>query len=316
MFELLLSFLFLIFSLIVLSYSSKIVLESAEKLAQYFGFSKLTIGFILISFLTSLPELSIAIFSSSTNNNNISLGDLLGSNVTNIALVLGTVLYFSAKDIKLNKNRINQILLYIFISIVPILFFIDSFLSFTDGLILILFYLFFLKQLLNSNERIIIENHIDKREAAKQFLILLFSILLVLLSSEFVVNNAVQIAKELNLFQSFLGGTIVAFSTSIPELAITISAIRKRFIDIGLGNLIGSNVVNITLLLGLNVIINPFAPNIEIATTIFSFIFITSGYIVFKLLTSNKLVKNDGFILLAIYLVYLVMLSSVQIGLS
>lgn len=136
MLELLLSFLLLVISLLALSYSSKIVLESAEKLASYFGFSKLAIWFILISLLTSLPELSIAIFSSATHNNNISLGDL-----------------------------------------------------------------------------------------------------------------------------------------------------------------IGSNVVNITLLPGLNVVINPFIPNIEIATAIFSFIFISSGYVVFKLLTSNKLVKKDDLVL-------------------
>jgi len=316
MFELLLSFLFLVISLLALSYSSKIVLESAEKLASYFGFSKLAIGFILISLLTSLPELSIAIFSSATHNNNISLGDLLGSNVTNIALIFGIFLYFSAKEVKLNRDKINQILLYIFISIIPILFFIDSSLTFSEGLVLILFYLFFLKLLLDSNERISIGNNVDKKEAAKQFLILLASIFVVLISSEFAVGNAVQIANELNLFQSFLGGTIIALSTSLPELAITISAIRKRVTDIALGNLIGSNVVNITLLLGLNVVINPFIPNIEIATAIFSFIFISSGYVVFKLLTSNKLVKKDGLVLFLVYIVYIILMSSVQIGLT
>ena len=316
MLELLLSFLFLVISLLALSYSSKIVLESAEKLASYFGFSKLAIGFILISLLTSLPELSIAIFSSATHNNNISLGDLLGSNVTNIALIFGIFLYFSAKEVKLNRDKINQILLYIFISITPILFFIDSSLTFSEGLVLILFYLFFLKLLLDSNERISIGNNVDKKEAAKQFLILLASIFVVLISSEFAVGNAVQIANELNLFQSFLGGTIIALSTSLPELAITISAIRKRATDIALGNLIGSNVVNITLLLGLNVVINPFIPNIEIATAIFSFIFISSGYVVFKLLTSNKLVKKDGLVLFLVYIAYIILMSSVQMGLA
>jgi cation:H+ antiporter len=316
MLELLLSFLLLVISLLALSYSSKIVLESAEKLASYFGFSKLAIGFILISLLTSLPELSIAIFSSATHNNNISLGDLLGSNVTNIALIFGIFLYFSAKEVKLNRDKINQILLYIFISITPILFFIDSSLTFSEGLVLILFYLFFLKLLLDSNERISIDNNVGKKEAAKQFLILLASIFVVLISSEFAVGNAVQIANELNLFQSFLGGTIIALSTSLPELAITISAIRKRATDIALGNLIGSNVVNITLLLGLNIVINPFIPNIEIATAIFSFIFISSGYVVFKLLTTNKLVKKDGLVLFLVYIVYIILMSYVQIGLA
>jgi len=100
----------------------------------------------------------------------------------------------------------------------------------------------------------------------------------------------------------------------LPELALALVAIRKRLSDIAIGNLIGSNVINITLLLGINTIINPFSPNILIASTAFSFIFLSSGYLIYRTLLSGSLTKNDGLILLVIYAFYIIALSSVQIA--
>jgi cation:H+ antiporter len=203
--------------------------------------------------------------------------------------------------------------LYLFISFVPVILFLDGLLSFSDGLILIVLYLLFLKNTLESKERAMSMNNLDKREAGKQFLILLASIFVVILSAEFAVDKAVNIANSFNLFQSFIGGTIIALSTSLPELALTLVAIRKRVTDIALGNLIGSNVVNITLILGLNILINPFTPNTTVAASIFAFIFLSSGFLIYKFLTSRVLDKNDGLVLLAMYGLYLIVLSSVQL---
>ncbi|MEM3408239.1 MAG: hypothetical protein QW054_00460 [Candidatus Micrarchaeia archaeon] len=313
--EILLQLFFLIVALVALAFSSKITLESAEKLASYFGLSQFAIGFILISVLTSLPEFSIAILSSSSHNNNISLGNLLGANVTNIALIFGLFLFLSMKPIRPNKKRTNEILLYIFISLIPVILFIDGFLSFTDGLVLLVLYLFFIKNILDSREKTLTLNNVDKKSAAREFLIFIAAIFIVMISAEFVIKIAVELAERLNLFQSFIGATLIAFNTTLPELTITLVAVRKKVSDIAIGNLIGSNVVNITLLLGLNVLINPFLPNIEVASAIFAFIFVTSGYLFYKLLLHNSLEKNDGFILLATYVLYLIVLSSVQIAL-
>lgn len=312
--DILLELFFLIVALVALAFSSKIALENSEKLATYFGLSNFAIGFILLSVLTSLPEFSISILSSASKNNNVSLGDLLGSNVTNIALILGIFLFFAKKPVKPKKARINEILLYIFISIIPVVLFIDGMLSFTDGLVLLILYGFFVKLILDGREKSMSINNIDKRKAAESFLTLLISILIVIVSAEFVVKFAVELATNLSLFQSFIGGTLIAFNTSLPELALTIVAIKRRVSDIAIGNLIGSNVVNITLLLGINVLINPFVPNIMIASAIFSFIFLTSGYLVYALLVNGELKKKDGLVLLAMYLIYLIALSSVQIA--
>lgn len=311
--EILIELFLLVVALIALSFSSNKTLESAEKLSHFFGISQLTIGFIFISILTSLPELSVAVFSSATGNNNLSLGDLLGSNVTNIALVFGLLVFLSKKDFVLSRKRTNQILLYLFMSFVPIILFLDGFLSLIDGLILLVLYIFFLKQILDSREKTMTFNNIDKRGAGKEFLVLLASIFVVLLSSEFVVESAINIADGLGIFASFLGATLIAFNTSIPELALMFSALKKRYTNIAIGNLIGSNVVNITLLLGLNILINPFSPNTQIGFLVFSFILLSSGFIVYKLLTTGKLSRMEGMALLSIYALYLLSLTTIQI---
>ncbi len=313
MLELLIQLFFLIISLLTLSFASKIALESAEKLASYFGFSKLAIGFILISVLTSLPEFSVAIISASSNNNNLSLGNLLGANIVNISLVFGAFLFFSKDGFSISRKRWNQIVLYLLISLVPVVLFIDSSLSFSDGLVLLVLYLLFVKLLLDSREKSVTIEEIDKKKAAKEFLFLLGSLFLILISAEFVVKIAVQIANEYGLFQSFIGATIISLGTTIPELTLTLMAIKKRLTDIAIGNLIGSNVVNITLLLGLNVLINPFIPNIEVSSIAFSFIFLSSGYLVYKFLTKGVLNRNDGLLLFTFYILYVLAVSSLQL---
>ncbi|MCS7109716.1 MAG: hypothetical protein NZ903_02890, partial [Candidatus Micrarchaeota archaeon] len=115
------------------------------------------------------------------------------------------------------------------------------------------------------------------------------------------------------IYESFLGATLIAFNTTIPELALTLIAVRHKVSEIAIGNLIGSNIVNITLLLGINVIINPFVPNIEIASMVFGFIFLTSGYVIYRILSSGSLGKTDGIILIFLYAIYILVLSSLQL---
>ncbi|MCX8202374.1 MAG: hypothetical protein N3G74_01030 [Candidatus Micrarchaeota archaeon] len=311
--EFLFQLFFLIASLLALAFSSKVVLDSADKLASYFGLSRLAIGFVLISFLTSLPEFSIAVLSSFSGNNNISLGNLLGANVTNVALIFGLLLFLSIKPVKLNRQILNDMLVYLFISFLPIVLFLDGFLSLIDGAILLIIYSIFLKMILDSREKTFTFNNLDKKQAAREFLTLLIAILIVFISAEFVVKVAVDLAESLNIFESFIGATLIAFNTTIPELALTLVAARKKVSEIAIGNLIGSNIVNITLILGINVMINPFVPNIEIASLIFGFILLTSGYVIYKLLSSSSLEKRDGIILIFLYILYIFTLSSVQL---
>ncbi len=304
--------LILMISLSILSFSSKKAVESAKKLASYLGLSELAIGFLLISFITSLPEVSIAVLSASTQNNNLSLGDLLGSNVTNIGLILGISLFLLGEEVKFPKKKQNQIIIYLILSLIPAILFIRGELSYMEGLILIVFYLFFIKQLLDFEEVAVEKLKVTKAEAAKEFIYFIISIFVVILSAEFVVSSAVYIAKALGLFESFIGAIIIALGTSLPELSLARAAIKKKAIGLSVGNLVGSNVVNITIILAINILINPFAPNIEMASLIFIFIYLTSGLCIYSFLKKGSMDKKDGIILLILYGIYVISLFGYQ----
>ena len=302
----------LLLSLAVLATSAKFVVEKAIRLAKFFRISELTVGFIFIAVLTSLPELSVAVVSSVAGDNNLSLGDVLGSNVTNIALILGICGFIGLRH-KFEKKEINNMLLLLLISLIPLILIIDGQLTYTDGAILFVLFAAFVYFILSKK---IVMNKIEKItkiEAAKDFLIFVISIGIVIISAGFAVESAVTVATELGIFQSFIGATIVALGTSLPELAVDITAVRKGKGSLALGDIVGSCVTNLTLILGINTLLNPFAPNLKMIGSVMIFVLLAVlalGYILWK----NKTIrKQDGFVLLGIYILYLVIIFGVQI---
>ena len=311
-FEIITQLVYLLASLAVLATSAKYVVESASKLARFFGISEMAIGFLLLSMLTSLPELSVAILSSVSGNNNLSLGDLMGSNVTNIALVIG-IAATVAKGKRFDIKSVNTSLIFLLLSVVPLFFILDGLLTGVDSIMLIALYLFFVYRVLTHKVPEQTENHISRKEAAFNFLTLLAGIGVVLISAGFVVENAVSIAKSLGIFQSFLGATIIALSTSMPELAVDITAARRGKWGLAIGDIFGSNVTNLTLLLGINVGLRPFEPNLIMAYPIAIFILLSSAFIGYLIWRSKGIKKSDGPMMLMIYAAYILLLSSTQI---
>ena len=302
----------LLLSLAVLATSAKYVVEKAIRLAKFFRISELAVGFIFIAVLTSLPELSVAVVSSVTGDNNLSLGDVLGSNVTNIALVLGICGFIGLRH-KFEKKEINNMLLLLLISLIPLILILDGQLTYTDGAILFVLFAAFVYLILS--KRIVMNGteKITKSEAGKDFLIFVISIGIVIISAGFAVESAVNIATELGIFQSFIGATIIALSTSLPELAVDVTAVRKGRSHLALGDILGSCVTNLTLILGINTVLNPFLPNMKMVGPLVLFVLITAialGYILWK---HQTIKKRDGLILLGIYLLYLIAVSGVQI---
>jgi len=302
----------LLLSLAVLATSAKYVVEKAIRLAKFFRISELAVGFVFIAVLTSLPELSVAVVSSVAGNNNLSLGDVLGSNVTNIALILGICGFIGLRH-KFEKKEINNMLLLLLISLIPLILIIDGQLTYTDGAILFILFAAFVYYILSKK---IVMNKIEKItkvEAAKDFLTFVLSIGIVIISAGFAVGSAVNVATELGIFQSFLGATIIALSTSLPELAVDVTAVRKGRSHLALGDILGSCVTNLTLILGVNTVLNPFLPNMKMVGSLILFVLITAivlGYILWK---HQTIKKRDGLILLGIYLLYLIAVSGVQI---
>lgn len=309
----------LLVSLAFLSKSSSLVVENAAKLSKFFGISQVAVGFLLLSVSTSLPELSVSIISSSSGDGAISAGNVFGSNIANILLILGIGAYLYS--LKIGKNELKDIALVLvvttFISIYIIfgsVLYANS-LGFLEGIILILVFVIYCAYILSKKK---IEGDgiekVSKKEALKSFLYFSVSIVVVLISASFVVDSAVKIAKTLGIAESFIGATIIAIGTSLPELSIDLQAIRKKHYGLALGDAIGSNMTNITLVLGVAAVINPISVLLPVFIAALLFAIVANVLLFYVSSINAKMGKLSGLAFLAVYVVYIIVIFYLQLS--
>jgi cation:H+ antiporter len=309
----------LLISLAILAKSSSVVVENAAKLSKFFGISHVAIGFILLSVSTSLPELSVSILSSTAGEGAIAAGNVFGSNIADILLVLGTgaLLY----GLKIGKNELKDIAIVLVLTTIISVYIIfnstirNQALGFLEGIILILLFLFYViytfrKKSIEGNGT----KKVTKREALYAFLIFSAAIILVLVSASFVVDSVVKLAKLLNIAESFIGATIIAIGTSLPELALDLQAIRKKHYGLALGDAIGSTMTNTTLVLGTAAVIHPISIALPVFIAALLFATIANTVLFYVAAVNKQLGRFGGLLFLLIYLVYLVVIFYLQIG--
>ncbi|MGV8085476.1 MAG: sodium:calcium antiporter [Candidatus Bilamarchaeum sp.] len=309
----------LLVSLVVLSKSSSFAVDHAAKLSKFFGISQIALGFLLLSVSTSLPELSVSILSANLHEGAIAAGNVFGSNIANILLVLGFggFLY----GLKIGKNEMNEIGIVLLLTTIISGYIVfnstirNQALSFIEGLVLLLLFAGYSiyvirKNGTNSNEI----TDITKKDALHSFVFFLGSIIVVLISSVFVVDSAVSLARTLNIAESFIGATIIAVGTSLPELSMDLQAIRKKQYGLALGDAIGSNLTNLTLVLGTAAVISPISVKLPvfIAALLFGII---ANLILFYVASVNKELKGfGGMLFLATYVLYIIAIFYLQIA--
>jgi cation:H+ antiporter len=214
---------------------------------------------------------------------------------------------------KFRSNEIGNALVLLFFSLVPLLLVIDGQLTSLDSMILLALFVMFVGYILMNKTKMNNIEVITKKEAGKDFIIFLASMGIVMISAGVVVHSATVIAEDLGLFKSFIGATIIALGTSLPELAVDTTAVRKGKAGMALGDIVGSNVVNLTLVLGVNALINPFAPNLKMIGPVMLFILAAVALLAFFIWKNKTITKRDGMVLLGLYILYLLAASGVQI---
>ena len=263
----LLNILLLLFGFYILIKGADLTIDSARYLAKKFGISPLIIGLTVIAFGTSLPELSVSLISSITAKLNdlpsdIAVGNIIGSNIANLTLVLG----FSAVYVKFKIQKKILKFDFPFLILISILFLVflsqfDSTLVINriEGFILLfLFFIYILLKSKNNNEFSVEEKIVNDNLIIPK---LLFGFLLVSLGGYLITANSELLSQRIlidifnlneNEALAFTGLTVVAFGTSIPELVTSIVAVKKGQSDMAIGNIVGSNIFNILLVLGLS----------------------------------------------------------------
>ncbi len=307
------SFFLLILGFAVLIKSADILIDSASKLARMFAIPSFIIGFSVVAFGTSAPELVIGIFSGLSQSNLITLGDVIGSCIANIALIIGvtaiirplaidsSVLY---KEIPLSFGI--QLLLFCMIIIGGVL-------SKIDAVILLILFAVFLFYIFSRSKNLGIANEENesstetttKNPKIKLAGLLIISITGVIIGGNLVVNSSTAIAHRFGLSDVLIGSTIVALGTSLPELVTSIVAALKRQSDIAIGNIIGSNIFNILFVLGVSSLIHPIpkTPGITIDISIMLFATLLAFFIPLRCKTISRL---GGIILLALYVSFMI----------
>jgi len=252
-----LTYVLFIFGLVLITYSANILVKYTENISHDLNISYFFSSLIFIGLATSSPEIFIAILASLNDKSNIAIGNALGSNIANIALVFAITFFF----IKISKDHAHNVFskdvkaffIYLFlISVLLIPLLSDGQINPIDSVILLITFLFFvvfLKKYIDINNS---KTDITYQYGLlKNFLVIIFSISILIIGTQIFLDSSVTIATFFGVPNYVIGLSMTAIGTSIPELAASIQSARRKNIDFIIGNVLGSNIFNIVLVLGL-----------------------------------------------------------------
>ncbi|HSI71444.1 MAG TPA: calcium/sodium antiporter [Gillisia sp.] len=312
----LLSSILLIAGLAVLILGANFMVEGASALAKKFNISNLAIGLTVVAFGTSAPELVVNTFAAVQGHEDIVFGNILGSNNFNLFIILGVTGLITPLAVQ-SSTAWKEIPIS-FIAIIILFLLVNdrllwgadtSSLSLVDGLILLVFFALFLfyvyKQLKDDSSQIEEVVTVPAYSNLKMGVFIAGGLGGLVLGGNLVVNNAIEIAESLGISQKIIGLTVVAAGTSLPELATSVVAALKKNADIAVGNIVGSNIFNIFLILGASSVLAPIGFSKGFNTDIY----ILAGGTIFLLLAlltgeRKKLDRWEAAILLIFYLAY------------
>jgi len=311
----LLNIVIFLIGLIVLSWSADRFVYGASALAKNIGISPMMIGLTIVAMGSSAPEIVVSAIASVNGNMNTAVGNALGSNITNVALVLGITAL--VKPLLVSSTTLKRELpALLIISLIAIGFLFDGELKSYEGIILLALFIFVLAMMawlslqVDKEDPLIAEtaDEIPKGVSNTSALIWIGVGLVILpLSAHFLVNSAVEIARYMGISDLVIGLTIIAFGTSLPELAASIAGVLKGEDDLALGNIIGSNIFNLLAVLGMPGLIAPglLDPDVYnrdmyvmLGLTLLLFLFS------FDLIGKRTISRTNGFILLACFIGY------------
>ena len=312
--DFLINFLGLVASLAVLIWGADKFVDNSSLIAKKIGVSELTIGLTIVALGTSAPEIFVGISSVLNKSESIAMGAVVGSNISNIALIFGVScigISFLPK-----KTPIIQLMPFLVAALILGYVLIDLNVSKFDGVLLLLSFCYFLYVInTNRDSQTLIDEQQDKNNSIT-LIFLTIGLISLIFGSRYAVIYAEKIAILLNISELIIGLTIIAIGTSLPELAATISAVLKKKTDMVVGNVIGSNVLNITLV----VPIIGFFSSVQLDQVLLSrdYTIMISATIVFMLVVlfySNKLfsvnaIRLVGILFVSSYVLYLFSLSN------
>ncbi|MEK7547964.1 MAG: calcium/sodium antiporter [Patescibacteria group bacterium] len=309
--------LFLIIGLIILVFGAEFLVRGASSLSSKLGISSMVIGLTVVAFGTSTPELSVNIFSALKGSSDIAIGNIIGSNIANILLILGICALIVPLTVK--KNTVWKEIPFALLGVILVytmgndaLFDNSGFnaITRTDGFSLIAIFIIFMFYIFAISKVDYQDEKVKVYSLPVSVLLTVFGIGLLFFGGKILVDNAVILAKFAGLSEAFIGLTIVAVGTSLPELATSVVAAVHRQNDIAIGNIIGSNIFNVFWILGFTgtLLQMPFNPgtNFDVLMAIFATMLLFLAMFLGKRHTLDRWQGVSFIILYIIYIAYLI----------
>ncbi|MDD2371512.1 MAG: calcium/sodium antiporter [Firmicutes bacterium] len=323
------NYILLAIGLVVLVKGADLLVGGASKIAKILKVPAFIVGLIIVALGTSAPESTIGIISGIKGTNILTLGDVIGSNIVNIAIVMGlTAMVVPLTIDSLVAKRELPISLFVQ-GLLLVMLITGGVLSRFEGIILLLGMLIFLVFIVSKSRAVLKKElpdtdfeedvfeyledqkvftqgkgRVRKKELPKAIVYFILGLVALIGGAQLVVDNAVFIANSIGLSEEFIGITIIAFGTSLPELVTCLTAVIKKEDDIAIGNIIGSNIINILFVLGLSSMIHPIIIGIDTLVDVMAMLFFTIILMVPTLL-QGKITRRWGFLMFGLYVIFL-----------
>ena len=294
--------------------------EGCSSIARRYHVPSLIIGMTIVAMGTSLPETAVSVTAAVTGNNALAVSNAVGSNIFNLMVVVGACTLFTSVSVQINTLKIDFPISILCAVLLLILGAAGMSLGHIDGVVFIILFLAFILYMIRSaqtsreknvepgveeEEYLLEAEEIQEMSMGKSVIYILLGAVAIAVGSDWVVDGSCTVAAAIGISQTLIGLTVVAFGTSLPELVTSIVAAKKGEVDMALGNVIGSNIFNILMVLGIAAAISPVAflteNIIDIAVLI---VFSVIGWIMAW--TKRELNRKEGIIMLLLYAVYVV----------
>ncbi len=296
-------------------------IDAAVFIARRFGLSPMVVGFTVLAFGTSLPELIVSILAVLRGSEGIAMGNVIGSNIANILMVIGASAILVTMHVKISKGLIKDLTMMLLASFLLMGLMFYGEISRVAGVAmvtLLLIYVFLQYRMALKGEIEVEEEELqDFKNPVQPYIFLFFGLMGVALGAEFLVRGASQSATIIGVPEDVIALSIIAFGTSLPELSTSIIGARKGHSEMALGNIVGSNVFNVLMIIGITAMVKPIAQSSYSVQLIeFDVWFMLAVSLIFVALVAfyRKITKPIGIVFLAAYTAYTIYIYAINFG--
>jgi cation:H+ antiporter len=301
-------------SLAVLVKSSDYFSDAAERIGIFFGFSPLIVGIVILALGTSLPEIASSLFAVLSNSSEIVAGNVVGSNVTNILLVIGITALIVKNNRRVNYSSLRTDLVLLAASSLLLAgTFVDGVFNFYEGVMFLIFFALIIYYFIKiRKEKVKPDNKIKKRKKTpiKSIFIIFLSIFFIYFGAEYVIKSITELSFMLGIGKDIIAASVVALGTSLPELAVSLSALKRNKFDMAIGNIIGSNIFNTLAVMAVPALFVPLTVSSQIIEFALPMMLIAT-LIFFFIAWNRKIKKYEGIILVLLYIFFILKLFNV-----